>query len=203
MTTIEDKISLFSKIIHGKVNEEKIEAIAAFSKGAEKQISAEKEKIKELRRSIQIETAKKMKIKSNAIVAKEKISRQTEILSLKEKLIKDSLECVREKLVEFVMAPEYKPYLINNIQKTLKAVDKGHYNIMVVKRDYEKFLNEIGEIIKGYRDYNFEINISDDDFIGGHILKDFEGKFKIDNSIYSALMDSTEIIGVRVMEMLA
>ena len=29
---------------------------------------------------------------------------------------------------------------------------------------------------------NVEIRISEEDFIGGIILKDFEGKFKIDNS---------------------
>jgi len=203
MTTIEDKMRLFSKIIHDKVNEEKKERLVAFSKEAEKKINVEKEKIQKLRLSLQRETQKKSIIKANAIVSKEKLAKQKEILSLKEKLIKDALECVRERLVEFVRSPEYKPYLISNLQKTLKAVDKGHYIIILVKRDYEKFQNEIGDIIKGYSDYNFEIKISEDDFIGGHMLKDLEGKYKIDNSIYSALIDSTEIIGVRVMEMLA
>ena len=41
------------------------------------------------------------------------------------------------------------------------------------------------------------------DFIGGLMLKDVEGKFKIDNSIYSKLLESKEIIGVRVMEVLS
>ena len=47
MTTIEDKISLFSKIIYDKVNEEKEERLKAFSLEAEKRLKVEKEKIQE------------------------------------------------------------------------------------------------------------------------------------------------------------
>ena len=44
MTTIEDKISLFSKIIYDKVNEEKKERLETFSLEAQKRINAEKKR---------------------------------------------------------------------------------------------------------------------------------------------------------------
>jgi len=203
MTTIEDKINLFSKIIYDKVNEEKKERLDAFSKDAQKKINVEQENINDLRQKLQREVKKKSNIKSNAIIAKEKLNKQREVLSLKDKLIKDTLESVRQRLVEFVSADEYKPYFIRNIQKTLKGIEKGDYYIVVLKRDYEKFQSEIEDILKAYDDYKIEIKISEDDFIGGHLLKDFKGEFRIDNSIYSALQESKEIIGVRVMEMLS
>jgi V/A-type H+-transporting ATPase subunit E len=203
MTTIEDKISLFSKIIYDKVTEEKEERIEAFNKEAEKKINIEKEKIAELRRDLQREVAKKANIKANEIVAKEKLKKQREVLFLKDKLISDALANVHEKLAEFVCSPEYKSYFIGTLQKALKEVSKGNYYIIVLKRDYQKFQNEIEVIGSEYCDGNVEIKISEEDFIGGLILKDFEGKFKIDNSIASALQESKEIIGVRVMEMLA
>ncbi len=203
MTTIEDKINLFSKIIYDKVNKEKEEKLEAFSFEAEKKINIEKEKIEELRRSIQREVTKKTNIKANGIVAKERLNKQREVLFLKDKLIIDALENVRVKLVQFVSCEEYKSYFISNLKKTLNAIDKGNYYILVLKRDYEKFQDEIGLILKEYSDHNFEIKISEQDFIGGHILKDFEGTFIINNSIYAALQDSKETIGVRVMEMLA
>ena len=64
MTTIEDKISLFSKIIYDKVNEEKKERLEAFNKESEKKINLEKEKIEELKKLLQREVQKKSNIKS-------------------------------------------------------------------------------------------------------------------------------------------
>ena len=203
MTTIEDKISLFSKIIYDKVNEEKKERLDAFNVESQKKIKIEKENINDLRLKLQRESQKKSSIKSNAIVAKEKLNKQREVLLLKDKLIKDTLESVQQRLVDFARFDEYKVYFISGIRRTLKVIDKGSYYIIVLKRDYDKFKNEIEEVLKEFYDYSIEIKISGDDFIGGHLLKDFDGKFMIDNSIYSTLQESKEIIGVSVMEMLS
>ncbi|MBK5242768.1 V-type ATP synthase subunit E [Clostridium sp.] len=203
MTTIEDKISLFSKIIYDKVNEEKNEKVEALNSEIEKKLDVEKEKIDELRRNLQIEVTKKSNSKANGIVAKERLNKHREILFLKDKLICDTLENVRKKLVQFVGLPEYKLYFINALQKTLKEIDKGNYYIVVLKRDNEKFNSDIQAVISEYHNLNVKILISEVDFIGGVVVKDFEGKFKIDNSIESKLQDSKELIGVRVMEMLA
>lgn len=203
MTTIEDKISLFSKIIYDKVNEEKEERLEVFSCDAEKKINTEKQKIQELRISLKREVTKKSNIKANEILAKERLNKQREVLFLKDKLICDALENLRENLMEFVCSEEYKPYFISALQEILKGKDKEKYYIIVLKRDYEKFQSEIESILSQHCEENIKIRISEEDFIGGLILKDFRGKFKIDNSIYSKLQESKEIIGVRVMEMLA
>ncbi|MBZ9688200.1 V-type ATP synthase subunit E [Clostridium estertheticum] len=203
MTTIEDKVSLFSKMIYDKVNEEKEGRLEVFSIEAEKRINMEKAKIDELRQCLQKEVTKKSNIKANSIVAKERLTKQREVLSLKEKLINQALENLKQKLVEFVSLTEYKPYFLSILEKTLKEIDKGNYYIIVLKKDYEKFQSEIGIVQRDYSDRNAEIKISEGDFIGGIIIKDIEGKFKIDNSLYSKLEESKELIGVRVMEMLA
>jgi len=203
MTTIEDKISLFSKIIYDKVNEEKNERLSAFSKESEKKINFEKDKIEKLRNKLQSEVTKKSNIKANAIVAKENLNKQREVLFLKDKLIKETLKNIGERLVEFALSAEYKTYFISSLRKTLKTIDNGHYYIILVKRDYENFKSEIEVILEEHKNLDIVIEISEDDFIGGLILKDFEGKFRIDNSLDSALQESEEVIGVRVMEMLS
>jgi V/A-type H+-transporting ATPase subunit E len=203
MTTIEDKISLFSKIIYDKVNEEKEDRLEDFAKEAQKKINIEREKLEELMRNLQIEVSKKSNIKANTIVAKERLIKQREVLFLKEKLVNDALEDVHGKLVEFVSLPEYKPYFINALKRTFDGIDKGDYYLIVLKRDYERFKGDIDDVGDEYPERNVEVIISEVDFIGGLMLKDFEGKFKIDNSIYSKLQESKEIIGVRVMEVLA
>ena len=203
MTTIEDKISLFSKIIYDKVNEEKEERLEVFASEAQKRLSTEKEKIEELMKSLQIDVSKKSNIKANVIVAKERVSKQREVLTLKDKLVKDALDDVRQKLVEFVSLSEYKPYFISALKRTFEGIDSGNYYLIVLKRDYERFKDDIEVICHEYPQRNVEIIISEVDFIGGLMLKDFEGMFKIDNSINSKLQDCKEIIGVRVMEVLA
>lgn len=203
MTTIEDKISLFSKIIYDKVNEEKEEKIDALSKEINEKLNLEKEKIKELRQNLLREVTKKSNIKGNEIVAKERLNKQREVLFLKDKLICNTLENVRQKLVQFVNLPEYKNYFINTLQKTLMEINKGNFYVIVLERDYEKFKNEIDEVLKTRSDIFVEVKMSEEDFIGGVMIRDFDGKFKIDNSINSKLQDCKEIIGVRVMEMLA
>jgi V/A-type H+-transporting ATPase subunit E len=203
MTTIEDKISLFSKIIYDKVNEEKEEKLEVFDKEAQEKINMEREKIEVLTRNLEIDVSKKSNIKANTIVAKERLSKQREVLFLKDKLVNDALEDVREKLVEFVSFAEYKPYFIRALKRTFEGIDKGNYYLIVLKKDYARFRGDIEVIRSEYPGRNVEIRISEVDFIGGLMLKDVEGKFKIDNSIYSQLQESKEIIGVRVMEVLA
>jgi len=203
MTTIEDKISLFSKIIYDKVNEEKEERLEVFASVAQEKLDIERGKIEELMRSLQIEVSKKSNIKANVIIAKERVSKQREVLLLKDKLVKDALEDVRQKLVEFVSLPEYKPYFISALKKTFERIDSGNYYLIVLKRDYERFQDDIEVLCLKYPQRNVDIVVSEVDFIGGLMLKDFEGKFKIDNSINSKLQDCKEIIGVRVMEVLA
>jgi len=203
MTTIEDKISLFSKIIYDKVNEEKEERLEVFASVAQEKLDIERGKIEELMRSLQIEVSKKSNIKANVIMAKERVSKQREVLLLKDKLVKDALEDVRQKLVEFVSLPEYKPYFISALKKTFERIESGNYYLIVLKRDYERFQDDIEVLCLKYPQRNVDIVVSEVDFIGGLMLKDFEGKFKIDNSINSKLQDCKEIIGVRVMEVLA
>lgn len=203
MTTIEDKISLFSKIIYDKADEEKQERLKAFRLASEKRINGESSNIEELRGNLKREVIKKSNIKANGIVAIERLNKQREILCLKEKLIKEALENVKEKLIQFVSLPEYKSYFLNILENTLKEIDSGNYYIVLIKRDYEKFQREIGDVLNNYKDINAQVEISEGDFIGGIILKDFEGKFKIDNSLFSKLEGSKEIVGVRVMEMLS
>jgi V/A-type H+-transporting ATPase subunit E len=203
MTTIEDKISLFSKIIYDKVNEEKKEKLDILNSEIEKKLDVEEERIKDLRRNLKIEVTKKSNIKANGIIAKERLNKQREILFLKDKLIYDTLENVREKLVQFARLPEYKLYFLSTLKEALMEIDKGNYYIVVLKSDNEKFHNEIEVVLNEYHNTKFEIVISDVDFIGGVVVKDFEGKFKIDNSIESKLQGSKDLIGVRVMEMLA
>lgn len=203
MTTIEDKLSLFSKIIYDKLNEEKEEKLKAYDEEALREINNEKQNIEELRKNLKREALKKANIKANEIVAKEKLNKQREVLALKSNLIKVAVEEIKEMLLNYVKSELYKEYFLTLLKGVFQGIGDGRYCVILLSRDYERFKKEIENLINIYPSKIALIKVSEEDFIGGVILKDLEGKFKIDHSLYSKLTDSEEIIGVKVMEMLS
>lgn len=203
MTTIEDKISLFSKIIYDKVNEEKEVKLREFNEESEKLINEEKARIEELRKNLKREVIKKSNIKANELVAKEKLNKQREVLALKDNLVQATLDEISKKLLSYVETKEYREFFIKSLEKTLNEVEDGNYYIVIMRQDEERFKNDIDAIRKMNPNKKITIELSSEDFIGGIILRDIEGTFKVDNTLRSKLYGSREAIGIKVMEMLA
>lgn len=203
MTTIEDKISLFSKIIYDKVNEEKEAKLREFNEEYEKLVNEEKVRIEELRKNLKRDIIKKSNIKSNELVAKEKLNKQREVLALKDNLVQATLDEISKKLLSYVETKEYREFFIKSLEKTLNEVEDGNYYIVIMKNDEERFKNDIDVIRKKNPNKKITIELSSEDFIGGIILRDIEGTFKVDNTLRSKLYGSREAIGIKVMEMLA
>ncbi|MBU3203366.1 V-type ATP synthase subunit E [Clostridium algidicarnis] len=202
MTTIEDKISLFSKIIYEKLNEEKEEKLKAFNEEAELKINTEKEKISQIKKVSEREIIRKANVKASEIIAKENLNKQREMLRLKDDIIKTTIEEIKNKLLDFVNSKEYEDYLMSTVTKNLRLLSKGEYYLIVLDRDFNKYESQIKATLKDFLDKKIEIKVSKEDFIGGIMIKDFEGRFNIDNSISAKLEESKELIGIKVMEML-
>ncbi|MBB6630147.1 V-type ATP synthase subunit E [Clostridium algidicarnis] len=202
MTTIEDKISLFSKIIYEKLNEEKEEKLKAFNEEAELKINTEKEKISQIKKVSEREIIRKANVKASEIIAKENLNKQREMLRLKDGIIKTTIEEIKNKLLDFVNSKEYEDYLMSTVTKNLRLLSKGEYYLIVLDRDFNKYESQIKATLKDFLDKKIEIKVSKEDFIGGIMIKDFEGRFNIDNSISAKLEESKELIGIKVMEML-
>lgn len=202
MTTIEDKISLFSKIIYEKLNEEKEEKVRMFNEEADIKINNEKEKLAEIKKISKREFIRKANVKSSEIIAKENLNKQREMLRLKDDIIKTTIAEIKDKLLDFVNSKEYEDYFINTVTKNLKLLNKGEYYLIVLARDLNKYESQIKAALESLIDKKVEIKVSKEDFIGGIMIKDFEGRFNIDNSISAKLEDSKELIGIKVMEML-
>lgn len=203
MTTIEDKISLFSKIIYDKVNEEKEAKLREFNEESERLVNEEKARIEELRKNLKREVIKKSNIKANELVAKEKLNKQREVLALKDNLVQATLDEVSKNLLSYVETKEYRNFFIKSLEKTLNEVEDGNYYVVIMKQDEDRFENDIDEIRRKNPNKKITIELSSEDFIGGIILRDIEGTFKVDNTLKSKLYGSREAIGIKVMEMLA
>ncbi|WP_027626814.1 V-type ATP synthase subunit E [Clostridium lundense] len=199
MVTIDDKLKLFSKIVFDKIDEEIRADLEVFEKEKEEVLKKEKEKIDtEKKKSINIIT-KRSEIKGREIVSKAKIQSQKEILGLKENMINDLLEELKDKFKEYSQTEEYKSYLYKEIDSAVKKYDEKEFTIYLAKNDYEKYKDEL---MKNILNNSVQIKESKDDIIGGFILQDKDMKFRVDNTLLNNIYHSKEKVGIMVMEAL-
>ncbi|SHE72763.1 V-type ATP synthase subunit E [Clostridium fallax] len=202
MTTIDDKINLFSKMIYDKVNGEKEEQLKKVNEEKEKLIKKEEERIKKLKSDYIKEFTKKANIKENQIISKEKLEMRKEILALRESFINEIIDEAREELVKFTRSDDYENYLISNLEKELSHLEKGRYTIILSKNDEERFEERIKRITNSLKDRLVSIKI-DNKIIGGFSIVNDDKHFKIDESLQRKLNEKRDFVGIKIIEALS
>lgn len=198
MTTIEDKIKLFSKIVYDKVHDEIQKDFDAFEKEKEQAINEEKEKIENENKVVLQEAEKKAALKSNELVAKEKMENQQYILKLRQQFINDSMEELKKKVIKYTDDPDYKNFLLDSLESTLSRLDKGSYDLYITDKDIHNCKAEIDKKIKEFINIKCFIKQADYDMIGGVLAVSTDGKMRIDNTLTSKIEDVREYIGIKL-----
>ena len=198
MTTIEDKIKLFSKIVFEKIQEEKEKEITIFEKEKEDILLKEKKRFEEREKLVLEEASKKANSKAKELIAKEKLEKQQAILSLKQRLIKETLLEVEHRIEEYVSSDEYEQYLLNCIRKASEGLEDGSYVIFVENRDIDRYVNSMEELLKTFIGKNFEIRPCSVNIIGGIILEEKGLRFRVDCSIRKKLQELTQDVGIHL-----
>lgn len=203
MTTIEDKIKLFSKIVYDKIQKEEQGEIEKFANEKDIKIKEEGIKIQNEEEKVIKEIEKKAELRANEIIAKEKLIKQQALINLKENIIQKIMLEVKEKLIEYVKTEQYSSYLTEEILKVISNLQPGEYNLFLTENDINKYRNSIDGIISNHINFKISLKISSSDFIGGFLIEDSIGKVRIDNSLLEKLEESKESVGVKVMETVA
>lgn len=200
MTTIEDKIKLFSKIVYDKVHDEKQKDFDDFEKEKERIINDEKQKIENENKIILKETEKKAALKSNELIAKEKMKNQQCILKLRQQFIDDSMADLKKKVIKYTDDPAYKDFLLDSLENTLSKLDKGSYDLYATEKDICNYKDEIDEKIEGSPSIKCFIKQSEYDIIGGVLAVSRNGRIRIDNTLASKIEDAQEYIGIKLLQ---
>lgn len=201
MTTIDDKLNLFSKIIYEKLDEERENNILEFEKKKNEKLNFEYKTITLLREEVLKDIEKKGRLKRNEIISNEKLKLKKESMLLRKQLIKEVIIEVYKKIEEFIKGPKYKDYLLGSIEEILGKVEQGSYELMLTKLDTEKYKDEVVGILKKFPEVRVKLSYSDEDILGGILLVDECKSFVLDNTINSKIHDNRELIGGRVMEL--
>lgn len=202
MATIDEKLQFFSQLIRDKVKEEKQKDLDAFDAQKEERIKTEKELIEKRKKETIDELSRKVKLKTNEIVAKEKLDRQQRVLKLKESLVEKTMNELSKKLYEFVDTKEYESFLKSLIEAAKKKLEKADYIVYISSKDYNRFAALVRESLADFSNGAITVKPSDKEMIGGIIVEDSTGRFRMDNSLVTILEDNRDLVGLKVMERL-
>lgn len=198
MTTIEDKLKLFKNVVFEKVQSEKQKDIEQFENAKQERINSLNEEMDLKEKNVLNEIAKKANIKAQEVIAKEKLSRQHEILSLKESMLQEVIDALKVKAKDYTETEAYENNLVSSFENAVCNLPNGDYTVYLTQKDFDKHVDTLKKIGNEFKNGNIEFKSTGSDIIGGTILEDTTGRMRIDNSIMAKLIDNKDLIGLKV-----
>ena len=197
MVTIEQKLSLFSKLLQQDIKAEIGNKIESMEKEYAEIMSEHKRKVDREADDITERARKKGEIKRLEILSKAKMQTKKQSMLTKEKYIGVFIDHLKEKVVAFKGTPEYKNYLKHVVSKldNLQSYDTEFVVYMTEedKQMYGEFvLEEIAA--SGISKDRLSLAVKDESMIGGIILDSPVKSLRIDLSISVLLEDHRDEI---------
>jgi len=196
MVTLEEKISLFKKMVDDKVQKEINEKL--YQKETEINMEVEKEKAElslkaDREKKIVIDRLKKEKSEAvSSMIQKEKRN----FLRLNEEILEDIITKVEDKIKNFMDESDYDSYLKRVLRSSIGSFDKESQLIVYIPPvGFSKGKQALEEELRGlgFQDFIFkEGQIAD---IGGFILENREKGIRVNRTFAEALHIKRDEIG--------
>jgi V/A-type H+-transporting ATPase subunit E len=206
MVTIEQKLLLFSKLLHQSMDKKYAEELEEIEKQYEYKLQKNKEEVDKEVEAIEENARKKVEAYKSESISKAKINIKKESMAVKEKHFKILMEHLRNNLKEFVESEIYKQYLLNllvKLSEEMSSIDSDNLIIYLTQKDNEKF----GSLLKKelelkYKYNNVVLKTINDNVIGGIIAEFPEKNIRIDLTIRAVLEENEFYIMQTLYEML-
>jgi len=194
--TIEDKISLFTKVIIERIEidfQQKKKRLVKYYESRRSTTIKDNEK----RKKAAIASATKDAItKKQQMILSARSAMHLEVLKKKQEFTERIMEEVKRKTRTFTGTAEYIKFLKKAIKQVLSRFsDEQFVNFRFSKDDIKKNQEVILSTIKSFRDeatYKIEVG---DGIIGGFFMKSGDGRLEIDFTVNSIMEDSKKLIG--------
>lgn len=195
MVTIEQKLTLFSKLLNQDIKEEIDKKLNALEEEYEKRIAENKFRVDKEAVEIIEQARRRAEIKKVELISKGKLASKKEMMLMKEELIERFMTTLENKIKDFTKTEDYKLYLSKKFQE-LKGLEGGtnHLEVYLMPSDYEMHQSFIKEgLVKiGLKEEQLSFNLSDQDMLGGLIIEDPVLKIRIDESIRTLIQDKKD-----------
>ncbi len=190
MVTIEQKLTLFSKLLNQDIKEEADKKFKELEKEYEKRMAENKFAIDKQANEIIEQARKRAEIKKIELMSKSRMKSKKEAMVIKEQIIARFMNALEEKIKEFTASHEYRAYLEKVIQD-LESL-KGYENDLVIyltKVDYEHNRGFIKEALVrgGLKADQLSFEVATEDILGGLVIIDSILHTRIDESIRALL----------------
>lgn len=194
--TIEDKISLFTKVIIERMEldfNRKQEKLVEYHENRKRNIINQYEE----KKIVGIEkTTKYSETKKQHLVLKTRSDMHLALLKKKQEFTERVTSEVKKRIITFIDTDEYTEFLVKAIKQALSTFTENQFIIFNFSRNDVANKQEI--ILKTIRCFRnkdtYQINTLDN-LLGGFYVKTGDGRMEIDFTINSILEESDKLIG--------
>lgn len=197
MVTVEQKLTLFSKLINQDIKKEMDEKFTQLEKEYEKRIAESKFSVDQEATEIVDQARKRAEIKKVECISRGRLSSKKEMMQVKEEIIEQFIEALQERVVQFTKSPGYLTYLENTIG-CLEELKNYEHDLMIhlTKQDYEsnqKFIK--AQFVKlGLEEEKLTFEVSPMPLLGGFVIVDPKYSTRIDMSMIETIEEAKERI---------
>ena len=194
--SIEDKISLFTKVIVERIEldfQQKKKKLVEYYESRQSTIIKDNEK----RKKEAIASATKDVItKKQQMILRSRSAMHLEVLKKKQEFIERIIEEVKKKTRTFTGTAEYIEFLKEAIKQVLSRFSDDQFvNFSFSRDDIKNNQKVILSTIKSFRDEDTYKIETDNSLMGGVFVKSGDGRLEIDFTVNSIMEDSKKLIG--------
>ncbi len=207
MVTIEQKLTLFSKLLNQSMDKEFNEELQKLDEQYAALLQKNKDEVDREALLIEDRARKQSEMKLVEIASKSKVLYKKEKMKLKEKYFGKFMDNFKIILKDFVASDKYRNYLlkvIDGVNEELNNCNSAYENLTVYLNsqdsiNYKEFIKQGIENKHSGKNINFIIA---NDIIGGIILECNENDFKINFTINAVLEENESLIMQTLFEAL-
>lgn len=191
MVTIEQKLSVFNKLLQRSMDDDFAEEMERLREEYSNKLQQSNDAVDKEAAHIEEKALRKAgSIKAEAL-NKSAMNQKKAFMLAKEELFSLMLINLRKKVDEFVQSDAYEAYLVS-LATQLAEAEKypGRIKVSMTKEDFKKYGKKIAAVIPTILKDESDIEIADDKIIGGLILLNAASYTRIDLSIKTLLEEN-------------
>jgi len=195
-STIEDKISLFTKVVIEKIEldfQQKQKKLVEYYESRKTTIIKDN---KERKKTVVARATKDAETKKQQVILKTRSAMHLAVLKKRQEFADRIMDEVKKRTRAFVGTAEYVEFLKEAIKQVLSKFSADQFvNFSFSRDDLKNNQKVILSTIKSFRDeatYKIEVV---DSLIGGVFVKSGDGRLEIDFTINTILKESNKLVG--------
>jgi len=198
MTTINDKLDIFRKLVYEQEEEKYKKALEDLDQRAKNLVESKKLEVEKRKEEIAEREALLREAEKNRILSEKRQELNSKLLLKREEILEDLLDSLKEKAIDFSLTDMYRDTVIKRISEVLMNIDDMELIITLAEEDREKLEGSILKIAKKSKK-NITINtVPRSNIIGGFILSDKNRTYSIDNSYKTIIEENRYEIGKKL-----